>query len=158
MRRKDRKVTNPEEIKSVFEKCKVCRIGFKEEDGVYIVPVNYGYCLEEDKHTIYLHGAKEGKKIDLLRKDPEVGVELDYGHELVEGELACQYSYHFVSVIAKGTAELIEDPKEKLKALGIIMKHQTGKEFDEFETNPQLEKTVAVLKVVIRECSCKKHG
>ena len=66
MRRKDREVTNPEEIKSVFEKCKVCRIGFKEEDGVYIVPVNYGYCLEEDKHTIYLHGAKEGKKIDLL--------------------------------------------------------------------------------------------
>lgn len=158
MRRKEREVTDMEEIEQIFQECKVCRIGIMEEDGPYIVPMNYGYTKEDGKVILYFHGAREGKKMDLLKKNPKVGIELDYKHELVEGKLACQYSYHFASIIGKGTAGIIEDPEEKLKALNIIMKHQTGKDFEEFQKNPKLEKAVAIIRVELNEYSCKKHA
>ena len=85
MRRKDREVTEMEEIQQIFDECKVCRIGIMDENGPYIVPVNYGYVREEGKVILYIHGAREGKKIDLIRKNANVGVEIDYRHELVEG-------------------------------------------------------------------------
>ena len=49
-------------------------------------------------------------------------------------------------------------PKEKLKALNVIMRHQTGKSFDEFQKNPKLEKAVAIIRVELNEYSCKRHG
>ena len=54
MRRKDREVTDKKEIQRILETCKVCRIGLPEEDGVYIVPMNHGYCFEEGKLVLYL--------------------------------------------------------------------------------------------------------
>lgn len=158
MRRKDREVTDQEEIQKIFDDCKVCRIGIVDEDGSYIVPMNYGYVKEEGKVILYFHGAREGKKIDLIRKNPNVGIELDYKHELAEGKLACQYSYYYASIIGKGTASIIDNPKEKLKALNVIMRHQTGKSFDEFQKNPKLEKAVAIIRVELNEYSCKRHG
>lgn len=158
MRRTDREVTDQEEIQQIFDDCKVCRIGMTDEDGPYIVPLNYGYVKEEGKVILYFHGAREGKKIDLIRKNPNVGIELDYKHGLVEGNVACQYSYYYASVIGKGTASIIDNPKEKLKALNVIMRHQTGRNFDEFQKNPKLEKAVAIIRVELNEYSCKKHA
>lgn len=157
MRRKDREVTEMEEIQQIFDDCKVCRIGIMDEDGPYIVPVNYGYVREEGKVILYIHGAREGKKIDLIRKNANVGIEIDYKHELVEGDTACQYSYYYASIIGKGTASIIDNPREKLKALNVIMKHQTGRTFEEFQKNPNLEKAVAIIRIDLNEYSCKKH-
>ena len=111
-----------------------------DENGPYIVPVNYGYVREEGKVILYIHGAREGKKIDLIRKNANVGVEIDYRHELVEGDTACQYSYYYASIIGKGAASIIDNPREKLKALNVIMKHQTGRTFDEFQKIQILKK------------------
>ena len=44
------------------------------------------------------------------------------------------------------------------EALAVIMKHQTGKEFQEFETNPRLEKAVSIIKVEVGEYTCKCYG
>lgn len=157
MRRKDREVTDKKEIQRILETCKVCRIGLPEEDGVYIVPMNHGYCFEEEKLVLYFHGYREGKKMEMVRTNPAVGIEMDCDHELVEGRLACQHSYHFSSIVGKGKAREITEPEEKLFALGLIMKHQTGKDFDEFQTNPRLEKAVAVIRVDVEEYTCKKY-
>lgn len=157
MRRKDREITDISEIKEVLETCKVCRLGLTDGEEVYIVPVNYGYVLEGEELTLYFHGGKEGKKIDMIRKNPAACVEMDCGHELVVGKTVCQYSYHFASIIGNGTAQIVEEPEEKLEALELIMKHQTGKDFDDFKKNPKLEKAVAIIKVPVKEYSCKKY-
>ena len=52
---------------------------------------------------------------------------------------------------------VIDNPREKLKALNVIMKHQTGRTFDEFQKNPNLEKAVAIIRIDLNEYSCKKH-
>ena len=137
MRRKDREVTDIEKIKEILDACKVSRIGLMDQGKVYIVPMNHGYSLEDG---------------------PQVGFEMDCGHELVEGRLTCQHSYHYASIIGNGEARVITEPEEKLKALAVIMKHQTGKEFQEFETNPRLEKAVSIIKVEVGEYTCKCYG
>ena len=143
MRRKDREVTDIEKIEEILDACKVSRIGL-------------GYSLEDGRLVLYYHGANEGKKLELVKENPQVGFEMDCGHELVEGRLACQHSYHYASIIGNGEARVITEPEEKLKALAVIMKHQTGKEFQEFETNPRLEKAVSIIKVEVGEYTCKR--
>ena len=45
MRRKDREVLDETKIDEFIRNCDCCRIGFydKENDEVYIVPLNFGY-------------------------------------------------------------------------------------------------------------------
>lgn len=157
MRRSEREVTDMEQIREILEACKVCRLGLCDDGEVYIVPMNHGYCLENGRLTIYFHGAREGRKMELVHKNPAVTIEMDCDHRLVEGRLACQYSFHYASIMGVGTAQVVEEPQEKLKALGLIMEHQTGKKFDEFETNPRLEKAVAIIKVTVDSYTCKKY-
>lgn len=157
MRRKDREVTEPEEIKKILDECKVCRLAILDGDSIYIVPLNYGYIIENGTLTLYFHGSKEGKKMELIRKSLKVGFEMDGCHGLQKGDKVCQYSYYFVSMSGSGRATIVEDSKEKLHALEILMKHQTGKKFPEFKENPELEKTVGILKVEAQTYTCKKH-
>lgn len=62
MRRKDREVKNPEQIRKVLEACKVCRLGLLDGMIPYIVPMNMAYDFDGEKLVLYFHCAKEGKK------------------------------------------------------------------------------------------------
>lgn len=157
MRRSEREVLDLNEIRAIIEECKVCRLGFSEEGEVYIVPVNFGYELKEKKLTLYVHCAKEGRKIDLVKENSRVGVEMDCHHKLVEGELACQYSYYYASLIGNGNVRIMEDTEEKKKALGRIMEHQTGKTGEELEMDPKLLEIVTILKIDLDAYTCKRH-
>ena len=157
MRRKDREVTDPEQIREILKDCKVCRVGFADESGVYIVPMNHGYVVEDGKMILYFHGAKEGRKLEMIRRNPTVGIEMDCGHALVEGQIACQYSFRYASIIGRGKAQIVEEREEKLRALKAVMKHQTGKDFDELGISAELEKAVSIIRVIVEEYSCKKY-
>lgn len=158
MRRKDREIKDPGKIQEVLEACKVCRLGMTDDEGqVYIVPMNHGYRFEDGRLVIYFHGAREGKKLALLKKNPLVGIEMDCGHKLKEGDLACQYTYLYASIIGNGRAKIVTEPKDKLEALSVIMKHQTGREFPEFAANPKLERAVAVIRVEVETYTCKQN-
>lgn len=157
MRRQDREVTNAEEIKAFLDNCKVCRLGLLDENKPYIVPMNMAYEIKEEKLSIYFHCAKEGKKIDLIQANPNVAFEMDKEISLVEGDVPCQYSYRYESIIGSGTASIVQDEAEKIKALTMIMKHQTGKDFDTFEKNPKLLSAVCIIRVDAEEYSCKRN-
>ena len=65
MRLKKREITDPEILREILESCEVVRIGAMDEEGMFIVPMNYGYDVREEDGTLhgclYLHGAKEGR-------------------------------------------------------------------------------------------------
>ncbi|WMJ84379.1 pyridoxamine 5'-phosphate oxidase family protein [Oscillospiraceae bacterium LTW-04] len=144
MRRKDREVTDPTALLNIIEECKVCRVAMQDEQGLYIVPLNFGYVFDEGKLTLYFHSAKEGRKIDILSKSPVVAFEMDCSHQLIESEIACRNGYAYKSIIGTGDASLIKSFEEKIKGLSHIMIHQTGKEF---EMPPQAVNSVAVFKI-----------
>ena len=62
--RREREITDIEEIIKILEKENIIHIGLVDGDEPYVVPMNYGFTMENGKLTIYLHGATEGKKLD----------------------------------------------------------------------------------------------
>lgn len=152
MTRREREVTDINEIIKILDNSKVLHLGLVDGDEAYVVPMNYGYILSEGKLTIYLHGAKRGKKLDLVRANPKVFFEMDCGIEPFEGEIACKYGITYSSIMGKGLAEIVEDVEEKKKALSVLMKTQTGKDF-EFED--KMVAFVSVIRIDVKEFTAK---
>ncbi|MCH5300415.1 MAG: pyridoxamine 5'-phosphate oxidase family protein [Ruminococcus sp.] len=154
MRRKDREVKDINKIIEIINSCKVLRLGVMSEEGVYIVPVNFGYDLINDEFCFYIHCATEGKKINCIIQNSNVCVEMDCNHRILEGEKACNYSYFYSSIIANGKAKILKNDDEKLKGLKLIMKHQTGKDF---EIDKNAVKFVSIIKITAESISAKAH-
>ena len=74
----------------------------------YEVPLNFGYTCEDGAFTFYCHSAKEGKKLDVIRKNASVAFEMDCQNALQHGETACTHSYYYASVLGEGKAEILE--------------------------------------------------
>lgn len=129
MRRKDREISKINELLDIMGECRVCRIATQDEEGLYIVPLNFGYQYDSGHLVLYFHSAKEGRKVNAFQKSPQAAFEMDCGHRLVEGKAACEYGYAYKSIIGNGRISLVEDTGEKKQALSLLMKQQTGKEF-----------------------------
>ena len=129
MTRRERQVTEPEEIRKILDKCKILHLGLVDEDEPYIVPMNYGYTMEGDDLTLYMHCAVKGRKLDIIRKNPKVFFQMECDVEPFEGRVACQYGTTNSSVMGRGVAEIVENVEEKKTALSVFMKSQTGKDF-----------------------------
>lgn len=152
MRRKDREITDPNNIAAFIAKEQILRIAFYDDDDIYIVPVNYGY-VHDEQYTFYFHGAKGGRKYELAKKTPKVGFEIDGDYTLQEGEIACDYSATFQSVIGTGTLSIVENTEEKMKGLNAIMKQTTSKA--EWDYSNEMLETVAVFRLDVDIMSCK---
>ena len=70
--------------------------------------------------TFYCHSAKEGKKLDVIRKNASVAFEMDCQNALQHGETACTHSYYYASVLGEGKAEILEGERNVLYALNCI--------------------------------------
>lgn len=155
MRRKDREVTDKDAIEEIISRCTCCRIGFNDNGEVYIVPLNFGYETGE-KYTFYFHGAKDGRKINLIKSCNEVGFEMDTNYLLKEADIACGYSARFQSIIGNGVVSFVENPDEKINALQKIMKHTTGK--GDWTFDEKMLQAVMVFKLEVIKISCKNHA
>lgn len=155
MRRKDREIVSQEEQLKLWQACKVCRLAMVDGDRPYVLPLNFGAALEEGKITLYLHCAREGRKLEILRRNPRVCVEADCGHGLLEADSACGYGYTFASVLGEGNAELLEASGEKAHGLSVLMEHQTGKRFTftEAQTAP-----VCVFRIRLEHATGKRRS
>lgn len=158
MRRKDREITDSMKIEDIIRRCTCCRIGFHDEEDVYIVPLNFGYVVKDNTYIFYFHGANQGRKIDLIRKSPNVGFEMDTDfavYTTAETDAACSYTARFQSIIGNGIVSMISDIEEKKQGLSLIMEHNTGKR--EWKYDEKMLNAVAVFKLEVTEMSCKEH-
>ena len=116
IRRKDREITDKKLIEEFLSSQKIIRLGFydKVNDEVYVVPVNYGYIIENDNYIFYCHGGKGGRKYNLSKEGANIGFEIDGQYKLIEGEKACDYSAKYQSVIGNGKIKILEDIEEKV--------------------------------------------
>lgn len=127
--RREREVTDLGQICAILDRAKILHLAMVDEGMPYVVPMNYGYTMENGQLTFYLHGATEGRKLDILRVNPKVFVELETDVIPFEGEAACQHGTGYSCVMGEGTAEIIEDVEGKKESLSRLMKTQTGKDF-----------------------------
>ena len=123
MRRADKEIKDRRQIDTIIKKAKCCRIALVDGIYPYIVPVNFA----ESNGHLYFHSAKEGKKIDILRKNNQVCFEIDIEGEIVGGQKACSWGMKYESIIGFGQAFFIEDNAGKKMALDLLMEKYAGK-------------------------------
>lgn len=154
MRRKDRLVTDAEQIDRILSGCDVCRIAMVDGGAPYVVPMNFGYTFLDSTITLYFHCAGEGRKIDVLKVNPNVCVEMDCGHHLITAETACGYTMEFESIIGTGKAEFLKEPADKKYALNQIMKKFSDR--TDFTYEDKMLELVTVFKITLEESTAKR--
>jgi len=155
MRRKDKEMTDIDEMVDVIKKCKVCRLGLSENNFPYIIPLNYGYSFENNTLTLFFHSALEGKKMDIIKNNNNACFEIDCDMALIEDEKACKHGFAFKCVIGFGKIIFLENEAEKSDGLNLIMKHQTGKD-TVYNFTPDAVKNVCVYKMVVETFTGKQ--
>ena len=152
MTKRERQITDEYQIRHILDTAKVLHLGLCADNEPYVVPMNYGYTMEEGRLVLYMHSAVQGKKLNMMRTNPRVFFELDCDLAPFEGEKPCQYGLVYSSVMGRGTATIVEDTAEKIEAMKLLMKTQTGKDF---EFNEKLVSIVAVIRIDVAEYTAK---
>ena len=150
--KRERQVTDPNQILHILDTAKVLNLGLAVNDEPYVVPMNYGYKMEDGRLTLYLHSAVKGKKLDMIRANPKVFFSMDCDRMPFEGRVPCQYGLVYSSIMGRGTATLVEDVEEKKQAMSLLMKTQTGGDFT-FED--RLVTIVTVIRIDVAEYTAK---
>jgi nitroimidazol reductase NimA-like FMN-containing flavoprotein (pyridoxamine 5'-phosphate oxidase superfamily) len=128
--------------------CSIDASGFPQ-----IIPMNFVY----SDGAIYMHSHPFGEKLDNIRRNRKVGFEVDqhvcflpsyYFHPTD----ASQADTLYVSVVIKGTAEIVEDAREKARALNALMeKYQKEGKYEALDPEMPVVEEVAIIKVVPKE-------
>ena len=149
MRKSNREVTDKSTLVAIIANCDVCRVAFFDDTHPYIVPMNFGCDYSGDLPILYFHCAVEGRKLDLLRRNPNVGFEISRLLELKTGDLACKWSANYESIIGEGKIAIVTDPDERIIGLSALMEHYGAQQGSHIFDPGALGKTVVLrLKVV----------
>lgn len=151
MRRNDRAL-NRELSLALIDRCTHGVLAITTgEPAPYCLPLS----LVRVEDDLFFHCAQEGRKIDLLRRDPQVCVTF-VGDDRPHFIPPAMYSTYFQSVIVTGTASAVEDPTEKTQALRALCQKLAPEHMDDFQAAVDKSLAVtAVWKIHIEEISGK---
>lgn len=143
---RQRAILDRAEQEEIIRRCQFCHVAMTDPDGnPYLVPMNFGY----RDGVIYLHGAKQGKKIAILEQRPAVCINFTTDTQLryQSEQVACSWSMKYRSVHCYGMVEFLESAEEKIAALDIIMSQYTSREF---KYNPPSIREVRVWRIRVK--------
>lgn len=152
MRKVNQEITDPAILEEILSSEHICRVAMYDGKRPYLLPFNYGY----KQGFLYIHSALEGRKMDILRKFPEVSFEVEQGVRIIPGKKACNWSTLYRSVIGEGTVEMVTDVKEKMEGLEVIMARHGMKETPEFDERELIR--MVLLKITITSMSGKQSS
>ncbi|MDQ3852064.1 MAG: pyridoxamine 5'-phosphate oxidase family protein [Thermoproteota archaeon] len=118
-----------------------------------VIPMNFVY----HDGVIYMHSHPFGEKLDNIRRNPNVGFEVDqhicflpsYYFHITD---ASQADTLYISVVIKGKAEIVHRNEEKALALNALMeKYQKEGKYEALDANMPSVHEVAIIKVTPRD-------
>src|SRR5574344_1597151 len=153
MRRTTREVTDFNQIIDIMRQCDVCRLALNDKEYPYILPLNFALVVEDQRVTLYFHGANEGRKYELIAQNPKVSFEMDCRHQLLSSleDKYCTMTY--ASVIGHGTIEILSE-SEKYEALAAVNNryHKDG-----FPVNEKSVPHTTVMRLVVEGMTGKSN-
>ncbi len=151
MRRHEKQIRSRSEMEEIISRSTVCRLAMTDGDRPYLVPLCFGY----RNGSLFFHSALQGRKVDILKRNPNVCFAFDIDQEVTAAERACGWSIRYRSVVGFGKARMVEEEDDKRKALEIIMENYSEGEhsFDDSEVS-----SVLIIRVDIEEMTGKKSG
>jgi len=145
MRRNQKEILDQDTIEQLIKNATILRLGLTDGMTPYVVPLNYGY----KDNTFYIHCALEGRKLDLIEKNPTVCFEIEGKQELVTGDVACDWTLKFESVIGYGIAHIIETKEEKLEGLAVLMSQFSDRK--DFNFSDRVVDRIKIIKIDITQ-------
>lgn len=147
MRRKDRELNSIDQITDVLKCGKIAQIAFVDNNQPYIITMNYGYVITDNKIRLYFHSANEGRKIECVKSNPNVCFTIAICDPFVTGEKACNYGMKYRSVVGYGNIRIVEDTNERITGLDLLMKQYTGNGNWDYEEDMLKRTTVICIDV-----------
>jgi len=125
MRNAEAEITDRTEIDTIIKSSQAFRLALCDNGRPYIVPLCFGY----DGVDLYFHAAKEGEKLNIIRRNPRVCFEFDHIMGVEQADLPCSWGIGYESVIGFGTVKILEDIEEKRAGLTLIMAQYSDQSF-----------------------------
>ena len=119
----------------------------------YVIPLSFGYSLKGGVLELYFHCAHVGKKLDCIRKNPNVAFSMCVENRIeIHEDNYCKSGRFYASVVGQGKAEIVEDSAEKCRGLSLLMERQAADATQssaprKFEFTPEQAATVTVFKI-----------
>lgn len=128
MRRKDRLVSDFDEMVSIASRARQIIIGMVDDGQPYLVPLDFGYKVHDGILSFYCHSASQGRKIDLMKKNPHISFVLPHSFRIGLGNVPVMWTNAFESVMGEADVVFLEDFDEKLEATQLLMdRYDMGK-------------------------------
>jgi len=136
--------TDLESIEKIIRSTTFCHVGLTDGNQPYVLAFNFGY----QDNTIYIHCGKDGRKLDILRRNNKVCVQFQSDLDMFSRheQVACSWRQRYRSAMAFGKAYFIESYDEKIAALQIFMKQYAEREF---KFNEPAVNNIEVIKIEI---------
>lgn len=153
MRQANKEIRDKDLIVQLLNTCHVGRLGTVSRDGYPMVkPLNFAH----EDGRIYFHSAREGEKIEDVKRYDRVCFEADLPIALVKSRaVPCRAEFLYRSVIIKGRAHIVDDPAERLFGLTLLMrKYQPEGGYGEFPEDKL--KLTAVVRIDIEKMTGKE--
>ena len=127
-----------------------------DKNAPYIVPVNFVFVPHDTWGTVYIHSARQGRKIDFLRNNPRVCLEIDFPGETIppSGGRPCDTGFAYTSLIGEGTIRECREQDEIVRGLKLLTKKYTGMDA---EFTGEQTRTVTVLAVELQTVTGKSN-
>ena len=160
MRRNDREITGFANIIKVMRACKVCHVAFHDDEYPYVVPMTFGMEVKDNNEVnLYFHGAKEGRKHDLIKKNNKVSFVMEDTFGIVTGPQvgACECTMEFESVMGTGTIEYVAE-EEKFAALQTMLRQYNIEEGKgNYHFHHEVVPKIHVLRLRVNSLSAKRR-
>lgn len=116
IRRKEKAMTDKNEMLAVLEKAKYVTVAMCKDNEPYLATLSHGF--DREKNCLYFHCAKEGKKVEILSAHDKV-----WGQALVDkGYVQGKCDHLYATTQFMGRVTFVEDVEEKSHALRVMIK------------------------------------
>ena len=130
----------------------ICHIGFSVDGQPYVIPTSYG----RSGDVLYVHGSAASRMLRRLSEVLPACVTVTLVDGLVLARSLFNHSMNYRSVVVLGTASVVDDAVEKVKALYALSEHiMAGRWTEARQPNARELKATIVLRVPIQEFSAK---
>jgi nitroimidazol reductase NimA-like FMN-containing flavoprotein (pyridoxamine 5'-phosphate oxidase superfamily) len=151
VRRKEREITDPTEMRQVLKATKYVTIALCKDNEPYLVALSHGY--DEAKNCLYFHCAPEGKKLVYAEANPKV-----WGEAVMDFGVTDECDYAYTSLHFQGTFSFVSDPQEKWHGMEVLVRQVApNPEVKLSRLKPEKVQKTTMGKIDIAYMSGKKH-
>src|SRR5882672_4740018 len=152
VREHERGVYDRDTINRILDEGFLCHVGFVADGHPFVIPTSYG----RDGDVLYIHGSAASRMLRNLDQGIPVCITVTLLDGLVLARSVFNHSMNYRSVVILGTATLVDDSEEKLKALKVLSEHIIPHRWDDSrQPNEKELKATSVLRMPIGEFSAK---